>query len=304
MERILRFTAEARQKGRTLRQIMEKEYGMSVSLIRRMKRREGAVLVDGVPQFLSFKLSEGEKITLIIDDGSSFSETIVPKSHPLSIVFEDEDILLVNKPAHLPCHPVKSNREDSLSNYLAALFASRGENFTARIINRLDSNTSGLVLFAKNALAASILNERSDPPRLIKEYTAITAGIPPQKSGEITANIRRRAGSALLRETCESGEGQTAVTLFQVLETDPARNFALLRLRTLTGRTHQIRVHLSQLGCPLVGDFLYGEENRELITRHALHLGELQIIHPLTKAKLHFSAPLAEDMQSLWKAEQ
>jgi len=300
MERVLSFRTESRHDGRTLGQIMEKEYGMSSGLISRMKRSENAILVDGKAQKVNFVVSEGEQITFVIETEKMRSEGVTPTAHPVEIIFEDEDLLAVNKPAHLPCHPVTGNRENTLANYLAAYYAEQGKTFTARAVNRLDSNTSGVVLFAKNALAAGRLNELTKKKLIHKQYTAVTLGIPPRICGEISLHIRRRAGSGLVREVCGDEDGKEAVTLYEVISRDTARNLALLSIRTLTGRTHQIRVHMAYLGCPLAGDFLYGTEDRDLISRHALHMGEMKLLHPLTKEPLRFSAPLPEDMKKLF----
>ncbi len=300
MERILRLRAERRHFGCTLKQIMQREYGMSAGLISHMKQSDNAILVNGEPQCVNYIVREGDEITFTVETGEMASENLTPTAHTVEIIFEDEDILVVNKPAYLPCHPVTGNHENTLSNYLAAYYLEKGQAFTARVINRLDSNTSGLVLFAKNALAAGVLNEMTNNELIVKEYTAITLGIPSPNSGEISTNIRRKAGNVLAREVCSEDDGKKAVTLYDVLACNKEKNLALLRIRTLTGRTHQIRVHMAHIGCPLAGDFLYGTEDHELIARHALHMGELSLIHPLTKASLHFSVPLPEDMQRLF----
>ena len=304
MERVLRLNAESCHDGRTLKQIMRKEYGMSEGLISRIKLRENAILVDGKPQWVNFVVREGAQITFMVETDEMSSIGVTPTSHPIEIVFEDEDILVVNKPANLPCHPVLHNHEKTLSNYIASYYSDQGQTFTARVINRLDNNTSGLVLFAKNALAAGVLNEMSKRNLISKQYTAITLGIPPQNSGEISSHIRRKAGSNLVHEVCIDEDGKAATTLYNVVSCDNERNLALLHIRTLTGRTHQIRVHMAHIGCPLVGDFLYGTENPDLIARHALHMGDLQLLHPLSKTPLHFSVPLPEDMQTLFPEEQ
>jgi 23S rRNA pseudouridine1911/1915/1917 synthase len=207
MERILRLRAESRHFGRTLKQIMQKEYGMSAGLIARMKQSDDAVLVNGTPQCVNYIVREGDEIIFTVESEEMSSENLTPTAHPVEIIFEDEDILAINKPAYLPCHPVTGNYDNTLSNYLAAYYLEQGKAFTARVINRLDSNTSGLVLFAKNALAAGILNDTKNKS-ISKEYTAITLGIPSQKSGEICTHIRRKEGNALAREVCSEADGK------------------------------------------------------------------------------------------------
>ncbi len=300
MERVIKLRAEIRHDGRTLKQIMRDEYGMSAGLISRMKQRENAILVDGNSRFVNFVVREGAEITFVVETEEMSSNGLAPTVHPVEIIFEDEDILVVNKPADLPCHPVIGNHENTLANYLAAYYLEQGLNFTARVVNRLDNNTSGLVLLAKNALAAGILNEMTKRKQILKQYTAITLGIPPQNSGEISLHIRRKTDSGLVREVCGDEDGKEATTLYDVISCDKSQNLTLMHIHTLTGRTHQIRVHMAYIGCPLAGDFLYGTENHDLISRHALHMGDLQLLHPLTKSPLHFSVPLPEDMQRLF----
>jgi len=300
MERVLQLRAESRHDGRTLKKIMQEEYGMSSGLISRLKQRENAILVDGNPQWVNFVVREGAQISFVVETEEMSSKGLTPTAHPVEIVFEDEDILVVNKPADLPCHPVINNYDNTLANYLAAYYLEQGRTFTARVVNRLDNDTSGLVLFAKNSLAAGVLNEMAKKKLISKQYTAVSLGIPPQNSGEISLHIRRKPGSGLVHEVCGDEDGKEAVTLYDVISRDQTRNLALLHIRTLTGRTHQIRVHMAYIGCPLAGDFLYGMEDHELISRHALHMGDLQMLHPLTKSPLHFSVPLPEDMQYLF----
>ena len=304
MERVLHLKAESRHDGRTLKQIMRTEYEMSAGLISRIKLRENAILVDGEPQWVNFVVREGAQITFMVETEEMSSIGVTPTAHPIEIVFEDEDILVVNKPANLPCHPVPHNHEKTLSNYIASYYSEQGQSFTARVVNRLDNNTSGLVLFAKNALAAGILNDMSKRNLISKQYTAITLGIPPQNSGEISLHIRRKTGSSLVHEACSDEDGKDATTLYEVISCDKVRNLALLHVRTLTGRTHQIRVHMAHIACPLLGDFLYGTEDPDLISRHALHMGDLQFLHPISKTHLHFSVPLPEDMQKIFPAGQ
>jgi len=304
MERVLHLKAESRHDGRTLKQIMRSEYGMSGGFVSRIKLRENAILVDGKPQWVNFVVREGAQITFMVETEEMSSIGVTPTAHPIEMVFEDEDILVVNKPANLPCHPVLHNHEKTLSNYIASYYLEQGQTFTARVVNRLDNNTSGLVLFAKNALAAGVLNEMSKRNLISKQYTAITLGIPPQNSGEISLHIRQKTGSNLVQEICCDEDGKEATTQYKVISCDKVRNMALLHIRTLTGRTHQIRVHMAHIGCPLVGDFLYGTEDPDLIARHALHMGDLKLLHPLSKTPLHFSVSLPEDMQSLYPVEQ
>lgn len=298
MNRTITFRVQDSQNGQTLKRIMTKEYSMSNSLIKRLKQRYGSILVDGNPQFVNFKVCTGSVVTFNIQDEYE-SHNIKPTNHPVDIVYEDEDILVVNKSHHTPCHPVKGNYENTLSNYLVAYYKKQGVDFTPRVITRLDNNTSGLVLIAKNILSSGILNEMSRRHEITKKYTAITVGEPQQKNGKIIKHIRRCENLSIKHEVCNDYDGKEAITLYNVFKTDTQHNLAFINVQTLTGRTHQIRVHLAYLGCPLAGDFLYGTEDPLLINRHALHASELQFSHPLTRVKMCFHAPLPDDMLRL-----
>lgn len=295
MTRRLEFTVPPRLDGRTAEQIMQRELGVPSGLIRRLKRSPDAVLLNGRACSVVEGTVSGDRLTLTFEDDERAS--VVPVSGPVDVVYRDEDILVVNKPPRLPCHPTAGNRTDTLANYLTALYLAEGNSFTPRVINRLDANTSGLVLLAVNPYSAARLNSAARQGLIKKLYSAVTVGVPSPPDGEICAPIGRCADSSIKREVCGEGEGDSALTRYRL--TASGGGLALLSVETLTGRTHQIRVHLASIGCPLAGDFLYGAEDRALIPRHALHMGELSLLHPVTGEALTLSAPLPEDMRRL-----
>lgn len=265
---------------------------MSAGLVTDLKSTQGAVLLNGSPQSITKAVKAGDALRVTLSDKGDSS--VLPTAGRADIVYEDEDVLVVNKPPRLPCHPVTGNREETLANYLVYHYKTMGEGFTPRIITRLDSGTSGLVLLAKNALAAGILSKGGTE----KEYLAISAGIPNSTAGEISSPLRRCVDSPIKWEVCSPGEGRSALTGYELLA---ARGgLSLLRVRPKTGRTHQIRVHLASIGCPLAGDFLYGTEAPALIPRPALHMAAISFIQPVSRAKLRFSAPAPEDMRALF----
>ena len=199
---------------------------------------------------------------------------------------------MVNKPADMPIHPSFQNHGNTLADALTWHYQQHGEDFVYRCINRLDRDTTGLLIVAKHLLSASILSDMVGKREIHREYLAIVKGIPPE-NGTISAPISRKKGSAILREV-NFETGEPAVTHFARLE---IRNgLSLVSLKLETGRTHQIRVHMGYIGCPLIGDYLYYPECSR-ISRQALHSHRLSFLHPITGKALSFTAPLPEDMK-------
>ena len=194
----------------------------------------------------------------------------------------------------MPTHPTHGHLDDTLANALAYRAAVRGEPFVFRPANRLDRNTSGIVLLAKNRFAASRLYEEMKRGAIRKTYVAITEGVPSPASGRVDAPIARADEGILMRVVRD--DGAPSVTDYSVMRTSRDGKYALIALRPLTGRTHQIRVHMAHIGCPLIGDFLYGRECPEIIERHALHAVRLEFDHPTTGKLIRMSSPLPADM--------
>lgn len=285
-----------RLSGIRIKTLLSRELGMSESLIKSLKNHENAVLLNGAPIFITERAQAGDLLRLTIPDEEAC--TVLGSEGELKIAYEDEDVLVVNKPAPLPCHPDAGHKSETLSNYLVRYYERLGQRFIPRIITRLDSGTSGLVLLAKNPLAACVLGTAAKGGGLKKEYLAVALGAPPCEKGEICAPLRRSADSAIKREVCQSGQGQRAKTLYELISS--AGGLSLLRVFPETGRTHQIRVHMAALGCPLAGDFLYGGENEGLISRPALHMAALGFEHPITKAPIFLRAAPPEDMKAIF----
>ena len=218
-------------------------------------------------------------------------ESVIPPTDgsSLNVVYEDDDILIVNKPAGLAVHPTHNHQGDTLANQAAAYFA--GKNVIFRSVGRLDKCTSGLIVLALNRHAASFL-----PDRTQKEYLAIAGGVF-RGTGTIDRNIYRPDPMKTLRAvSADNSRGERAVTHWEALADDGERT--LLRVRLETGRTHQIRVHFAFLGAPLAGDAMYGSMD-DAISRAALHCEKLTLTHPVTRDPLSFEAPLPEDMAAL-----
>jgi 23S rRNA pseudouridine1911/1915/1917 synthase len=242
-------------------------------------------------------LQPGDTLTVHINETGT-SENIPPVNLPLDIIYEDEDLIVINKPAGMPIHPSMNNYENSLGNALAYYFTKQNKAFVFRCINRLDKDTSGLTVIAKHIVSAGILSAMvasKSSSQFIREYLAISRGVVTPVSGIIDAPISRKEGSVLERQV-DFEKGEHAVTHYHVLETK--NGHSLLSLQLETGRTHQIRVHMKHLGYPLIGDYLYNPDT-EFISRQALHSYRLAFIHPITHQPLEFTAPLPADMRGV-----
>ena len=285
--------------------------GYSVQNLKILKQLPDGILLNNVPAHVNARLTPGAVLTVQIKE-ELCSENVAPVPLPLEIVYEDEDLLVVNKPAGMPTHPSQNNHDNTLANALAYYFQQKGEPFVFRCIGRLDRDTSGLTVIAKHFVSAGILGElvaekamhasqatsgeifsAARPQVFTREYLAITRGPVIPAEGTVSAPLGRKPGSVI--ERCVDYEnGEPAVTHYRVLE--EKNGYSLISLILETGRTHQIRIHLKHLGHPLVGDYLYNPDY-EVISRQALHSHRLSFPHPMTGEPMEFLAPLPEDMQ-------
>lgn len=253
-----------------------------------------STIVNGVWVHMNHQLQEGDILTIHIQEENS-SEKIPPVQHPLDIIYEDEDLLVVDKPAGMPIHPSLNHYKNSLANALAWYFEEQGKPFIFRCINRLDRDTSGLTIVAKHMVSAGILSSMVSTRKILREYLAIVKGSVFPCQGTIQAPIARKADS-IIERMVDWEKGEDAVTHYRVVE--EKNEYTLLSLTLETGRTHQIRVHMHYLGYPLIGDFLY-HPDREAINRQALHSYRLVFPHPITGETMEFTAPLPRDMEDV-----
>lgn len=243
---------------------------------------------------MTHHLTSGDELVIRIVEEQS-SERVPPVEHPIHIVYEDEDILVIDKQAGMPIHPSLNNYYNSLANALAWYFEQQKKPFIFRCVNRLDRDTSGLTIIAKHVVSAAILSSMNARREIHREYRAIVRGHLTPESGVITAPLGRK-DSSIIERTVDFDHGEKAVTYYQFLE--EKNGHSLVSLRLGTGRTHQIRIHMKYIGFPLVGDYLYNPD-MEYITRQALHSYRLTFLHPITGQKMDFTAPLPDDMKKI-----
>lgn len=283
MNRVLTYEITAEQAGTKIGDFLRRA-GYSRHVIIHLKKTENGILLNGEWTYVGQFLKEGDHLEIRIIESES-SEQIVPAELPLDIIYEDEDLLIINKPADMPIHPSINNYDNTLANALMWYYQQKGETFVYRCINRLDRDTTGLLIVAKNMLSGGILSDMSKKREIHREYLAIAEGEVPQE-GVIDAPIARKEESVI--ERCVDFEkGDRAVTHYWRL--DYRNGYSLVRLKLETGRTHQIRVHMKYIGYPLTGDYLYNPDYR-ILDHQALHSWKLAFRHPVTGAQMQFKA--------------
>lgn len=279
---------DSEMHGHRIEYILEKHLKISSSLIKRLKREENGIMLNGVHTAVISKVGEGDILTVKIRGRET--ENIIPANIPIDILWEDEDILVLNKPGNISVHPSGTHKADTIAN---GVVYHTGNREVIHIITRLDRETSGVVLIAKNPRAAAILTEDIKNGKIQKEYIAIVNGIPNPLEGEIYAPIKKKEGKGIAR--CVSKDGKESLTLYEVMEkTD---GLSLVKLFPITGRTHQLRVHMSHIECPIYGDSIYGAPQRG--ERVRLHCCKITFTHPTTEEGFIFTANIPEDFEGI-----
>ena len=288
MDRIISLEIEPSLDGKTVKYILQNHLNLSSSVIASLKKEERGIMLSGQRVFVDKKVRPGDILVITAAD----SRSGIPEGNiPLDIIYEDEDIIAINKTRNMPTHPSQNHYEDTLANGLMHYY--KGKNFTFRAITRLDRDTSGVVLIAKNPVSAAILGDDMKAGKIKKEYAAVVNGTPNPPFGRIDAPIKRLYESVILR--CVSADGKRAVTDYETISSSDG--FALVRLFPQTGRTHQLRVHLAHIGMPIYGDDLYGAPQKNESVR--LHCKKIKFIHPLSQTEMVLSAPIPNDMADL-----
>lgn len=294
MERKLTYEIPDEFNGKTVKDFL-KHNKISVAMTTKLKKKENGIMLNGKRVFVTEKLLKGDVLELLTESKEDFSEFIYPTKGTLDIIYEDEDFLAVNKPPYLPVHPSKGHPYDSLANIVVYYYKQKNENFTFRCINRLDKDTSGVTLIAKNAYAHELMRRLNIENKINKTYYAIVHGMPQPAEGKIDLPIYRPEEATIKRIVSDCGK--EAITLYKTVKTNSL--LSLVEINLITGRTHQIRVHFSHIGHPLAGDFLYGNENDGVISRQALHCGKISFQHPLSGELLNLKAELPKDMKNI-----
>ena len=294
MSRRLELEITPELAGAKVDTLLRKRLGLSGTVVRRIKWLEDGILLDGVRVHTDFRPAAGQVLSARLSDPERNSG-IVPAPGPLDIVYEDGDLIVLNKAPGVPVHPGPGHFDDTLGNFLMDYYEKTGQEGDFHPVHRLDRGTSGLLAAAKHPHAQEVLKKQLHTEGFRRVYLAVCEGVPDPPAGVIDAPLGPKPGS--LMEQMVRPDGKPARTRYGVLRRWGGRALASLELET--GRTHQIRVHMAHIGHPLTGDFLYGTEDRELIGRPALHSGYLSFLHPITKERLQFSVPLPEDMARL-----
>ena len=277
--REISYTARPEDDGRLLKRVARGGIGLSHHLFTSLKQKN-AVLLDGVPAHANAVVRAGQRVSVLIGDEAALAP--VPVDLPVNVVYEDDDIIVVDKDAPLSCMAGLEKPNDSLESRM--LWRYRGENYVFRPVNRLDKGTSGLMAVARHAHAQQVMQRLLHTGDYVREYLALVEGEPSPASGVIDAPIGKADGATVRREV--RPDGKPAVTRYETVAA--GGGYALLRVRLETGRTHQIRVHLSSRGWPVAGDFLYGREDIRMPGRFALHSAYLALRHPVTGEALRF----------------
>lgn len=278
----------------TLKEVLKAYFKISDRLLLKLKKND-KILLNSEITYMHHPV-KGNDIIEVFLDLEEDNSNIVPTKMDLDIIYEDESYIVVNKPAGIPIHPSMEHYEDSLSNGIKYYFDEIGLKKKIRPINRLDRNTSGLVIFAKNEYIQERLIEQMKNNLFYKEYIAICEGKFKNTKGIINASIARKENSII--ERCVSENGDIAITEYEVLNYNSEENYSVVKCILKTGRTHQIRVHMSYIGHPLLGDTLYGHES-DKIDRQALHSYKMSFVHPVVQKKVTYIATFPRNIAVL-----
>ena len=285
-----------------IRDYLRRKKGISAKLLARLKRQPGGIMLNGRNVFVNVPLHAGD--VLFADCESSGEDSVIIPSGPaVQIIFEDDYLLVLNKPPFMPTHPSRNHLTDSLANAVAQMARNAEKPFSFRPASRLDRNTSGIILTAKNQYAASLLSAMIRQDQITKRYLAILEPVGEEhleESGFLECFQRRHTEKQIARTVVHEvlPDADYALTSYRILQRSKKGALILVCASPVTGRTHQLRIAFADAGCPVLGDGIYGTDSA-LISRQALHAFSLDFIHPVTGVPMHLEAPLFEDMKAV-----
>lgn len=288
---ILTFQVDAEHAGMPLKEILYDQMRLSSRLVRKLKRKKG-ILVNGNRIPFHAALRKGDLVKVIMEEEPNQFE---PEDIPIEVVYEDADLLIINKEPGIVVHPTKGHPTGTMANAIVYYMKEKKENFKIRFVNRLDRDTSGLIIIAKNPFAQQELSKQMQENLVEKIYLAVVKGRIEEERGTINVPIGRVDPESIERKVYEGG--QPSVTHYEVIE--QLKEAAVVRVKLETGRTHQIRVHMAYIGHPLIGDQLYGYVDEKLIKRQALHAETLIFHQPRSNERIVVKAPVPKDMEEL-----
>ena len=289
---ILKYVVQTDETFDNVKEVLKIKFGVSDRLLLKLKSNE-KIHLNGNACNIKARVNPNDIVEISLDYDED-NTNIVPTKINLEIVYEDDAILVLNKPAGFPIHPSMLHFNDSISNGVKYYFDSINLKKKIRPVNRLDRDTSGIVIFAKNEYIQECLIRQMKTGEFKKEYIAICEGILPNHSGTISEPISRKPNSIIERQVDKLGE--LAITHYDVIKSNGSLSIVHIVLET--GRTHQIRVHMAYIGNPVLGDTLYGNKS-SLINRQALHSNKASFVHPITHKKMELIAPLFDDMNNI-----
>lgn len=282
--------------GVTVKEYLFSHLNYSAGIVKKLKFRENGICVNGAHATVRYTLKTGDVLTLNTEDSEEDTcPYMIPVDLPLKIAFEDDWVTVVDKPPMMPAHPSFSHRLDTVANALAFRYSDAP--FVFRPVNRLDRDTSGLMLTSRTRLSASRLYEAMIGGKISKLYIALLSNTPEKKSGIIKTYMRREEGSIIRRCVCNEDDEKAKIAVTAYKELYSNDRVCAVAAAPITGRTHQLRIHFSHIGCPLLGDTMYGGDE-ELMTRHGLHSACLSFPHPETTEECRVFSPLPDDMRA------
>lgn len=291
----MKYTISECDAGLTIKSFLYGRLKFSTALVKRVKYREGGILLNGESATVRRILSKGDVLELLWEDAEEDeNEYTAPFDIPIDIIYEDEFVTVVNKPPMMPSHPSLGHKDDTVANALAYKY--KNAPFVFRPVNRLDRDTSGIMIIARNKISACRLCAFQKSGLIHKSYIAVLRGIVTPERGEISSFMAREEGSIIKRRVCDSSfEGaKFALTRYKTLSS--SCGLTAVAASPVTGRTHQLRVHFASVGCPILGDSMYGEPS-ELISRQALHAAFIEFPHPESGETLRLSAAVPRDIR-------